>query len=801
MEPEQWLQQGRRRKQSRQTTSSTNRPPFVKPKMTSAAKPYVPAFKQPTPPSTVKSTVWWQPPKSNKPEPKPATLPLIWKTDIPQKLHAALTDENGPKAIVIQAPTGYGKTILTISELAKINKANPSITCAALMPFRVSVKEMYKHLPKLFPDLDFGYTMRGDVQVSPTNNCRLSTVGYWLEQFVGSLKGGQDDAELRKKPMIVLVDEVHDSSWQTDLALRILLWAQRKGYPIKIILSSATLNVVSILNSLPYDSKLILDVTQDKANVDIHFLENYVASINKGKMTEALLKAALEQLTAILEETKTGDGLVIMPGQEEIEDFIDMLERQPAVFGDLVVHSLYSQLSREDIEAAIEPDQEGRRKLIVATNIVENAITIKGLAFMIDSGLRKVNKVDDDGVSQLCLEPAARSNLGQSTGRVGREGEKGHAYVLMTKYDFEMLKPYASNEVHNNPLYLQIIKLCKDQLPVEEILNHIDSYRIRKDCNFLVAHGALKRTRTSSSSQSDEDDSQFSHSTELRVTDLGEIMAHLHLSIRAGHFLSHVVRNLPNKELLKAPRPAKPSKTTTRQWWDPPSSSEDSESTSEEQEEEEEPLMGYVWYTACVLSAWMDSTTSLFYHSNKKPGQSQDAYAGQVVNEAEHQEEFYEADCAMTMLNVWFSSWTCIPRTSNNSFYRWCKENCLFDRSLKDLSHAVDHTIASLGKLGFNVFVPSVDECQAHLDHLETIMSRLVPVIEIAYRDWTFRRDLSTVNCYIPLSGYSRLKYFIDRSVANETIRHSGHMGQKIVALGVRQINAGTRSLSKIVKI
>ena len=712
------------------------------------------------------------------PEPNPATLPLIWKTDIPQKLHAALADENGPKVIVIQAPTGYGKTVLTISELAKINKTNPSITCAALMPFRVSVKEMYKHLPKLFPDLDFGYTMRGDVQISPLNNCRLSTVGYWLEQFVGSLKSGREDVELRKKPMIVLVDEVHDSSWQTDLALRVLLWAQRKGYPIKIILSSATLNIVSTLESLPFDSKLILEVTNDKANVDIHYIDHSIQAVHKGKMTHELLNTAVTTLGQILDEMETGDGLVIMPGQEEIDIFIEALEKQPTVFGDLVIHSLYSQLSREDIAAAIDPDPEGRRKLIVATNIVENAITIKGLAFMIDSGLRKINKVNDEGVSQLCLELAAKSNLLQSTGRVGREGEKGHAYVLMQEYEFRFLKPYAPNEVHNNPLYLQIIKLCKDHLPVEEILNHIDLHRIRKDCRFLVAHGALRKeeqkTSSSSSEHSSDDDNDLL-SAKLCVTDIGEIMAHLHLSIRAGHFLSHVVRNLPNKA----------------------SSKSDNRSESEQGEDEgEEELEIYIWYTACVLAAWMDTTNSLFYYSNRKPNQTPDEYAGQKAIEKERHSEFFEDDCAKTMLNVWFSSWTRAD-TSHNSFYRWCKQNCLFDRSLKDLSHAVDHTIASLGKLGFNVSVPSVEACQAHLERLDAVMTPLVPAVCLAYKDWTFDYDPWTTNCYIPISGRSGVKHFLDRSVMNSSI----YSPPKIVALGVRQINARTRSLSKIVKI
>ena len=659
------------------------------------------------------------------------TLPLIFKTDIPDKLKLAMLDKL-QELIIVKAPTGYGKTVLVNYLLALTNqllaKEGENVTCVSLMPFRISVKEMHKYLLKLFPTLNFGYAMRGDSKVSPANNCRLMTVGYWLEQFLSKFR----ENGLPKERMIVMVDEAHDASWQTDLALRILLWAQAQGAPIKIIISSATLDITQTLKMFKGEPLILSEETKE-ANVDIVFLDEPVQFEHKGKLSDQILVKMLKTLESIYSKNNSGDCLCMLPGQDEIDKFIQLVEKHP-MFKDFAICPLYSQLSSDEIQLAISPDSEGRIKIIVCTNIVENAITISGIDFVVDCGGRKANSVDENGVQQLVFMHASQSNLKQCLGRVGRLGKRGTAFLMMTKFEFDCRRPYAENEVHNNPLYLQIIKLVRDNLPVNEVLSHVSLHRIEKDTQFLIRHGALEHTEKG-----------------IVVTELGKIMSHLPLSIRASHFLAYVMKNVSSS----------------------------------------------FWYTACIISAWIDTTSSIFFRPGRKSREPLEDYEARLEQAKEIQSKFYEKDCVGTMLNVFYSSWT-FPKEQKGGFHGWCKDNGIFDRTLKEMNNEINHTIDALGGLGFVVNTPNTVDCGIILGDLNSMISGLIAAMEKAFNDWIFNPSRYTE--FTPENTYSCEKYAIDKSVDNATI-HGGDRYKRIIALNLRRVNPRFIVLSKIIEI
>ena len=658
------------------------------------------------------------------------TLPLIWNTDIPNTLKLALL-ENLKKIIIVSAPTGFGKTVLVCYLLALINQISAeegiNITCIALMPFRVSIKEMFGYLGKLFPNLHFGYAMRGDSRISPKDNCRIMTVGYWLEQFFSQYR----EKGLPQERLCIMVDEAHDATWQTDLALRMLLWAQAKGSPIQIIVSSATLDISETTKTLK-DETLIFSVDNKEPNVDIIFLDHYLQTINRGKITPECLKEMAKTLKNVHGKTQTGDILIMLPGQEEIDSFIQIIEKD-SQFKDVAIRPLYSQLQANEIKLAIDVDSEGKRKFIISTNIVENAITIDNLSCVIDSGLRKVNKICENGISQLVIEPAAQSNLKQSFGRVGRQGSRGTAYLMMPSYEFDYRKKYAENEVHNNPLYLQIIKLAHNKLPIKEILSHVSPHRIEMDTKFLVKHGALE--------YGEDKDTIF-------VTELGKIMAHLPLSIRASHFLAYIVKNM---------------------------SFDDN-----------------TLYIACVIASWIDSKSSIFFKPSRKPNEDKEVYESRLEDILELQKDFCKKDCVGTMLNVWFSSWA-IPDKYKGGFHGWCKDKGIFDRTLKDMNNDVNHIIRALSEIGCIVHVPTVLQCEAILEDLYVPIGNIIPAIEIAFVDWVFVKH-PYLDEYYGTNLFSSDKYNIDRNA--QTREHD-----KCIALGLRRISPNRIVLSNIVNL
>lgn len=451
---------------------------------------------------------------------KKINLPKIFQTTLLDELAISIRKN---KITVLRAPTGFGKTVVVnhvmskyIIECQKTGQTVP--ICISSMPYRITVKEMYHYLKKIFPENSFGYLMRGDSCIPDSDHCKLVTSGCCFELIVNMYI----EREL-KTPSIFFIDEAHDASWQTDLVLHILVWLQKKGYPIKIIISSATLDIENQLNGL--DVKHI-SLPDEKANIDVAYFDGSFREFDDNMKTQIL-----NIIKNFMLETakKISNILIIMPGQNEITTMCEYLTEN---IKDIDVAELHSQLEKEDMEKAIEPSKNGIRKIIVSTNIVENAITIDGLGCIIDCGLRKINCIDKDGIQQLKLEKAAKSNIIQAFGRVGRQGIRGKAYVMMSEKEFEKLPNFAINEVYRNPLYNQIIRLASDKMVcnVHDIMSHISQDKIDEDINKLI-----------------EVDACIKIDQKLITTSYGKFMVQVSMSLTASKFLFYAMSNMDKK--------------------------------------------------------------------------------------------------------------------------------------------------------------------------------------------------------------------------------------------------------------
>jgi len=153
--------------------------------------------------------------------------------------------------------------------------------------------------------------------------------------------------------------------------------------------------------------------------------------------------------------------LVFLPGIKEITTLQEML-----------VYSLRSQEERDwvlPIHSTVPPEDQrkvftrpppGVRKIVLATNIAETAITIDDVAFVIDTGRMKENRYDpirrmaslDD-----CL--VSRANARQRRGRAGRVRE-GVAVHLYTKHRHDYIAVgHQLPEVKRVPLEQLVLRI------------------------------------------------------------------------------------------------------------------------------------------------------------------------------------------------------------------------------------------------------------------------------------------------------------------------------------------------------
>jgi len=118
--------------------------------------------------------------------------------------------------------------------------------------------------------------------------------------------------------------------------------------------------------------------------------------------------------------------LVFLPGLAEIFQFIDFLSEfyDPNwIKANLELIPLHSSLNEEEQDRAFRhvSKLEGKRKVIVATNIAESSITIPDVKYVIDFLLTKELYYDPASKSeslQLCW--SSKASATQRAGRAGR---------------------------------------------------------------------------------------------------------------------------------------------------------------------------------------------------------------------------------------------------------------------------------------------------------------------------------------------------------------------------------------------
>ena len=211
-------------------------------------------------------------------------------------------------------------------------------------------------------------------------------------------------------------------------------------------------------------------------------------------MIPILPQAVLEACQEIASEPGqigSGDILVFLPGEREIRDVGELLERE--LQSQVEVLSLYSRLSWEQQSRIFE--HGSRRRIVLSTNVAETSITVPGIRAVIDSGLARVSRYSvRNRLQRLPIEPVSRASAEQRKGRCGRLGA-GLCLRLYTAEDFDARAPFTEPEVLRTNLAALLLRLAADGLGEAESFPFIDApdsralndgYRLLQE---LQAHG------------------------------------------------------------------------------------------------------------------------------------------------------------------------------------------------------------------------------------------------------------------------------------------------------------------------
>jgi ATP-dependent helicase HrpB len=333
-------------------------------------------------------------------------------------------------ALVLKAPPGSGKT--TRAPFALLPLLPPEKgRIVVLEPRRLAAVSAARWMAQAVGESvgeTVGYSIRFDSRTSPKTRIEFATEGVFTRRI-------QVDPALEGVALVVF-DEFHERSLQTDLALALCLDVRRSlREDLKILVMSATLDcgpVASLLGGCP-----VVSSSGEAFPVEERYLPG-----DRGKPIADRAAAAARKA---LSET-SGDILVFLPGAGEIRACAEILKNEAyRTAGEIGIHPLYADLPFEDQERALLPG--GRRRVVLATNIAETSLTIEGVRVVIDCGFTRRLQYDPaSGMNRLVTVPVSKSAAEQRKGRAGRL-EPGVCYRLYDRHAFQSLIPFAPPEM------------------------------------------------------------------------------------------------------------------------------------------------------------------------------------------------------------------------------------------------------------------------------------------------------------------------------------------------------------------
>lgn len=338
--------------------------------------------------------------------------------------------------LVLVAEPGAGKTTRfppallrsgLIDSKKKILMLEPRRLAARASAHRIAFEQRWQL------GSEVGYQVRFENRTSASTRLHVLTEGLLARRL-------QSDPELSDVGAVIL-DEFHERSQHTDLALGLLFELQELSrQDLRIIVMSATLDaekVARYLNDCP-----VVKVPGRTFPVTVHHGRRPLALDTGPAFLDSVADIVRGAISGSLE--REGDVLVFLPGAREIRGVGTRIAGDCERAG-FVACELHGSLSLDDQDRAIRRDPS-RKKIVLATNIAETSLTIDGVGTVIDSGLARVVRVDAAGFERLQISRISLASAKQRAGRAGRQGP-GHCHRLWSKFDEASLPEFEQPEL------------------------------------------------------------------------------------------------------------------------------------------------------------------------------------------------------------------------------------------------------------------------------------------------------------------------------------------------------------------
>lgn len=387
--------------------------------------------------------------------------------------------------VLLTAPTGAGKS--TWLPLRLLEHGGIKGRIILLEPRRLAARNVAQRLAELLnekPGETVGYRMRAQSCVGSQTRLEVVTEGVLTRMI-------QRDPELTGVGLVIL-DEFHERSLQADLALALLLDVQQGlRDDLKLLIMSATLDNGRLQQLLP-DAPMIISEGRT-----FPVERRYQPLAAHLRFDEAVAIATAELL-----RHESGSLLLFLPGVGEILRVQEQLVTR--VGGDVVLCPLYGALTLAEQRQAIFPAPQGKRKVVLATNIAETSLTIECIRLVVDCAQERVARYDArTGLTRLITQRISQASMTQRAGRAGRL-EPGICLHLLAKEQAERAAAQGEPEILQSDLSGLLMELLQWGCTDPEQLNWLDTppaINLQAAKRLLQMLGALEGNRLSARGQ------------------------------------------------------------------------------------------------------------------------------------------------------------------------------------------------------------------------------------------------------------------------------------------------------------
>lgn len=364
------------------------------------------------------------------------------------------------QVVVVAGETGSGKTTqLPKLCLAAGRGAAGMIGCT--QPRRIAARSVARRVAEeLAVPLGgaVGFQVRFNDTVSEQTAVKFMTDGILLAEI-------QNDRWLSKYDTLI-IDEAHERSLNIDFLLGYLKQLLPRRPDLKLIVTSATIDTARFAEH--FGNAPVVSVEGRGYPVEMRYRPLEGEGDAEGERT--LLDGIVAACDEIQREKGIGDVLVFLPGEREIRDAHQALEKRK--YRHTEVLPLYARLSVKDQDRVFHPGPQ--RRIVLATNVAETSLTVPRIHYVIDPGEARVKRYSPrQKLDRLHIEPISQASANQRAGRCGRIAP-GVCFRLYSEAEFAARAAFTDPEIRRASLAGVILRMLElglgeiDQFPFLE---------------------------------------------------------------------------------------------------------------------------------------------------------------------------------------------------------------------------------------------------------------------------------------------------------------------------------------------